>query len=185
MNLPTQYKFLDEIGVLPKMLAAALQYLGVKEIPGAASNPVIMEMARGLGVSNIYTNDDTSWCALFINHLIRINGKPIVDYKGDKYNLLRAKYMLNWGQSVKLEDALLGDVVIIERPGGGHVFILIGFTKAGNLIGIGGNQGNKVSIAEFDKDRVLGVRRYYATGIPASAKRYVLNSEGVVSTNEA
>ena len=185
MILPAQIKFLNTIGVLPKMLSSALQYLGVKEIPGAASNPVIMDMARGLGISNIYTNDDTSWCALFINHLIRINGKPIVDHKGDKYNLLRAKYMLNWGQPVKLENALLGDVVIIDRTGGGHVFLLIGFTKEGNVIGIGGNQGNKVSIAEFDKDRVLGVRRYYATGIPASAKRYILDSTGVVSTNEA
>ena len=73
MILPAQIKFLNTIGVLPKMLSSALQYLGVKEIPGAASNPVIMDMARGLGISNIYTNDDTSWCALFINHLIRIN----------------------------------------------------------------------------------------------------------------
>ena len=93
--------------------------------------------------------------------------------------------MLNWGQPVKLENALLGDVVIIDRTGGGHVFLLIGFTREGNVIGIGGNQGNKVSIAEFDKDRVLGVRRYYAIGIPASAKRYILDSTGVVSTNEA
>lgn len=185
MILPTQVKFLETIGILPKMIAAALQYLGVKEIPGAASNPVILDMAKGLGISRIYTNDDTSWCALFVNHIMRIVGKPQVNYKNDKYNLLRAKFLLNWGNEINPENALLGDVVIIDRPGGGHVFLLIGFTKDGNLIGIGGNQGNKVSIAEFDKDRVLGVRRYYATGIPASAKKYTLDSEGIVSTNEA
>lgn len=183
--LPDKYKFLDEIGKLPKLVSAAIQYLGVKEIPGSASNPVIIEMARSLGISDIYTNDDLSWCAVFINNLIKITGKPIVDYKKDRYNLLRAKYLLNWGEPVELKDALLGDIVIIDRVGGGHVFILIGFTKEGNLIGIGGNQSNKVSFSEFDKDRVLGARRFYATGIPASAKKYILDSDGVVSTNEA
>lgn len=183
--IPEKYKWLNTIGTLPKLVSAALQYLGVKEIPGQKSNPVIMEMARGLGVSSIYTNDDMSWCAVFINHLIKITGKPIVDYKNDKYNLLRARYLLNWGHPVDKDDIRLGDVVIIERPGGGHVFILLAIAKNGNLIGIGGNQGNQVSIAEFDIDRVLGVRRYYATGIPESAKKYIVDSSGVVSTNEA
>lgn len=183
--LPEKYKWLNTIGTLPKLVSVALQYLGVKEIPGIKSNPVIMDMARGLGVSSIYTNDDMSWCAVFINHLIRITGKPIVDYKNDKYNLLRARHLLNWGEPVKIHDLRLGDVVIIERPGGGHVFIFIAFAKNGNVIGIGGNQGNQVSIAEFDVDRVLGVRRYYATGMPESAKQYTVDSTGVLSTNEA
>lgn len=185
MTLAPRDQWLLNIGTLPKIVAAALQYLGVKEIPGAASNPVIIDMAQGLGVGKIYTNDDTSWCALFINHLLRITGKPAVNIAGNLYNYLRAKWMLHWGNEVKLEDAVLGDIVILDREGGGHVFILLGFTKDGHLIGIGGNQGNQVSIAQFSKDRVLGVRRYYATGLPASAKRYTIDSLGKMSANEA
>lgn len=184
MTLPIKYAWLETIGALPKLLAAALQYLGVKEIPGAASNPVIIDMAKGLGVDKVYRGDEISWCALFINHLMRLVGKPLVKINGDLYNYLRARWMLHWGEEVKIDDARLGDVVVLERPGGGHVFILIAFTKSGNLIGIGGNQSNKVSIAEFDKNRVLGIRRYYKTGMPASCKRYVVDDTGHVSTNE-
>lgn len=183
--LPEKYKWLENIGVLPKLIAAAIQYLGVREIPGPKSNPVIIDMAKGLGLGKIYTNDDTEWCALFINHLMRIVGKPLMDIKGNLYNYLRSLYLLNWGEEVKIEDACLGDVVILKRTGGGHVFLLIAFTPGGNPVGIGGNQSNKVSIAEFDKSRIVGIRRYYSIAKPESAKRYVVDSDGLLSTNEA
>lgn len=185
MALPKQFEWLNTIGTLPKMLAAGLQYLGVREIPGMKSNPVIMDMAKGLGVSDIYKNDDMSWCAVFINHLIRITGKPMVNYKNDKYNLLRALWLLNWGEEVELEDIRLGDLVILSREGGGHVTIFIAFTKKGNFIGYGGNQGNQTSFGEFDPKRIKGIRRYYATGIPESAKQYIVSSAGILSTNES
>ena len=185
MNLPLKYKWLDTIGVLPKLVTAALQYLGIREIPGKQSNPVIMDMAKGLGIANIYTNDDTAWCGLFMSHLFRITGKPELDYGIDKFQILIANAYKSWGKPVSKEDMRLGDVVILERPGGGHVFILLGISPTGNPIGIGGNQGNSVSIAEFDKDRIVGVRRYYSQSMPASAKTYKINSEGGISTNEA
>lgn len=184
MNLPTKYQFLETIGPLPKMLAIGLQYLGIKEVPGVHNNPIIMDMAKGLGVQNIYTNDDMSWCALFINNLIRMSGKPKVDDKGDKYNLLRARHLLNWGQAVTKGDEMLGDIVVITRPGGGHVGIIV--AESGNTFHIfGGNQSNSVSFIEISKDRVLGVRRYYALAPPASVKKYYLDSSGQMSTNEA
>lgn len=183
--LPDNFKWVEDIGTLPKMLEIGLQYIGVKEVKGLSNNPIIMDMARNIGVSDIYTADETAWCALFINHLIRLSGKPLLDTKGDKYNLLRAKALITWGYSVPLSQAKLGDVVIINRDGGGHVFLLIAFTKSGNLIGLGGNQSNMVSIAEFDKDRVIAVRRYYAIMPPDSVKRYVVNSTGQLSTNES
>jgi uncharacterized protein (TIGR02594 family) len=183
--LPEKYKWLDTIGELPKMVAAALQYLGIREVKGESNNPAIMDMAKGLGVANIYTNDDMSWCALFINHLIRITGKPAVDTNGDKYNLLRALWMANWGNAVAAGDEKLGDVVVINREGGGHVFLYIAKTPTGNIIGLGGNQGDSVSFSEFDRSRVKAVRRFYATGLPASAKLYTMNSTGALSSNEA
>lgn len=185
LNLPPKYKWLESIGTLPKLVSAALQYLGVREIPGSASNPIIMDMARGLNVSDIYSNDDISWCALFINHLLRITGKPPLDYKGDRYNILRAKGMLQWGNVVGEDDIRLGDIVILKREGGGHVFIAIAMTKKGTIVGIGGNQSNSVSFSEFDQKRIIGVRRYYATGMPSSAKKYVIDGSGILSTNES
>lgn len=183
MQLQEKYKWIDDIGILPKLVAAALQYLGIKEIPGGKSNPVIMDMARGLNISDIYTNDDISWCGLFINHLIRITGKPPLDYKGDRYNLLRAQRMLDWGNSVFKGDEQFGDVLVFKRPGGGHVGLYVAETPS-TFIVLGGNQSNQVSFTEIAKDRMIGARRFYATHAPVSAKKYFMSSDGKVSTNE-
>jgi len=176
MSLPDKFIWLETVGDLPKLVSAGLQYLGVKEIPGKQNNPAIMDMAKGLGVDNIYTSDDEqSWCALFINHLMRISGKPLVDIKGDKYNYLRALWMLNWGGYVEPKDERLGDVLIFKRTGGGHVGLYIAESRTTYYV-LGGNQSNSVSFTEIIKDRLIGARRFYATGIPASAKKYFIDS---------
>jgi uncharacterized protein (TIGR02594 family) len=182
--LTDKYKWLETVGTLPKLVSAALQYLGLKEIPGITSNPVIIEMAKGLGVSDIYTNDDTSWCAIFINHLLRICGKPPIDYKGDRYNILRAKGLADWGNPVVRGEEQLGDIGIFNRPGGGHVAIIIASTED-TFVVIGGNQSNAVTFTEIAKNRLLTARRFYATDPPASAKKYTMDSSGLVSKNEA
>jgi uncharacterized protein (TIGR02594 family) len=184
MTLPARYQWLNDIGPLPKMLDILLQYNGIKEVPGMKSNPIILEMAKGLGVDDIYTNDDTSWCAVFINHGIRLAGKPMVYYKGDKYNLLRAKWLLNWGEAVPLGDEKLGDIGVFDRPGGGHVAIIIAETKSTFVI-YGGNQANSAGFTEIVKSRLVGCRRYYSIAPPPSAKKYYVNSSGKLSTNEA
>jgi uncharacterized protein (TIGR02594 family) len=182
--IPAKYSFLETIGTLPKLVSAALQYFGVKEIPGSKSNPVIIDMAKGMVLSDIYTNDDTSWCGLFIAHLLRITGKPLPDIKKDKYNYLRAKWYLNWGLNVAKGDERLGDVLIFDREGGGHVGLYVGESGSTFFV-LGGNQSNAVTITEISKARLLGTRRYYATAAPASAKKYNLDSSGQLSTNEA
>ena len=186
--LPEKYKWIESIGTLPKLLSAMLQYLGVKEIKGSANNPVIMNMAKTLGIDDIYTSDDKQpWCALLMNFLIFITGKPRMNLKKDKYNLLRALYLMNYGEAVAPGDERLGDIGVLKREGGGHTFILIAKANSldGNPIGIGGNQGDKIGFDEFDKDRIEGYRRFYATGIPESCKQYVMSTDGTLSTNEA
>jgi uncharacterized protein (TIGR02594 family) len=181
MNYSTWIKTL---GPLPKLVQAALQYSGIKEVPGKSNNPAIMAMAKELGAGSIYPNDETSWCAVFINYLLKITGKPAVDLKGDPYNILRAKWLLNWGDPVKPGDEKLGDIGIFNRAGGGHVGIIIAETPNTFVI-FGGNQGNSAGFTEILKGRLAGVRRYYAIGPPESAKKYLVDSSGQVSVNEA
>jgi uncharacterized protein (TIGR02594 family) len=179
-----KYKWLETVEK-PKLVEAALQYLGIKEIPGKGSNPVILNMAKQIGLGTIYKNDDTSWCAVFINFLCHVTGKPLSPINGDIYNLMRAKAFANWGTKVSLKEARIGDVVVINRTGGGHVFILIATTNQGNLVGIGGNQSNAVTIAEFDVKRIADIRRHYASGLPTYAKQYEVDGGGKFSSNEA
>lgn len=177
-----KFPYLQTIDTLPKLVAAGLQYLGVKEIPGARSNPVIIDMAKGLGIEKIYTNDDTAWCGLFMSHLFRITGKPLLGIKGDKYNYLRAAKYAEWGN--KVDEPEMGDVLVFSRTGGGHVGLYVGESKYTYFV-LGGNQSNSVSITEIKKDRLTAARRYYATEPPASVKKYILDSTGTVSINEA
>lgn len=184
--LPDKFKWLDDIGVLPKILSAALQYIGIKEIPGAKNNPVIMDMAKGLGVEKIYTSDEVSWCALFVNHLLRITGKPINLKPKDKYDLLRALKTANLPEYEIVPEGQerCGDIVIMKRDGGGHNTIWIAETPNNRFAGFGGNQGNSATFSEFDRDRIEKVVRYYKTGMPASAKHYTMDGLGKLSTNE-
>jgi uncharacterized protein (TIGR02594 family) len=182
--LPAPYTYLDTIGTLPKMIASAIQYLGIREVPGKGSNPVIMNMAEGLGLKGIYTDDDMSWCAVFIGHLCKVAGKPLPDTKGDKYNLMRAFSYTWWGSEVTKKDAMLGDVIVKKRKGGFHVCLYVG-ESTNTFHVIGGNQSNSVTFAEIKKSEVIAVRRLYAIAPPASVKKYIISSTGVVGGNEA
>jgi uncharacterized protein (TIGR02594 family) len=182
--IPSKYSFLENIGTLPKLISAAIQYLGIKEMPGIKSNPAIINMATTIGLKGVYNDDDIAWCAVFINFLCSITGKPTVKIKGDLYNLMRASEFMNWGNEVKIEQAQLGDIVVFKRPGGYHVAIIIAESKT-TLHVIGGNQGNSVSIAEFSKDNVAAIRRFYATQAPSSAIRYLIDSSGHVLNQAA
>lgn len=183
-QIPSQYQFLYNIGTLPKLVSAGLQYYGIHEIKGTKNNPVIMDMAKGLGIDDIYTSDDQlSWCALFINHLIRITGKPLVDIENDKWNYLRAKWVLHWGNPVAKGQEKLGDILIFDRTGGGHVALYIAESGSTYYV-LGGNQSNSVNITEIAKDRLIGVRNYYSINPPASAKKYFIDSLGNLSFNE-
>lgn len=176
-----KYEWLQKIGPLPKLVQAGLSYLGLKEYPGPSSNPVIMQMAKDLGVSNIYTNDDMSWCALFMCYLCKITGKPM-PYRS--YEILRAASFATWGNPVARGDERLGDIAVFKRPGGNHVGIVIAVT-ATTIVVLGGNQSNAVTITEIAKTRLSACRRYYSIAAPESAIQYVVSSTGKLSTNEA
>lgn len=166
------------------MVEAGLKLLGTKEIPGQKSNPLILQMAKETGVSDIYKNDDTSWCALFQNYICKITGKPTLNPGKDKYNLLRAKSFSDWGNPVVRGEEKLGDILVFKRPGGFHVGMYIAESPVTFYV-LGGNQSNSVTITEIAKARLGAARRYYKTGPPVSVKKYYLDASGKVSTNEA
>jgi hypothetical protein len=64
---------------------------------------------------------------------------------------------LSWG--VEAPDFVPGCIVVLKRgdPPKGHVGFYVG-TEGGHIRLLGGNQGDKVSIASFPPDRVLGRR---------------------------
>lgn len=183
MSLPREYKWLLDIPVLPKMVAAGLKLmeLDTQERPGKENNPVIMQLAKEAGVDKIYDSDETPWCSVAQTAVALRAGKEVL-FKN--YDRLRANSWLKFGKEVI--NPVLGDTLVFVRPGGGHVGIYIAEDETTYHV-MGGNQGNRYCITRILKNRLTGVRRpVYKTGIPGSAIAYWVAPNGkYISSNEA
>jgi uncharacterized protein (TIGR02594 family) len=153
-------------------MALALTLIGVKEMPGPANSPVIARWLKELKAW--WFDDATPWCGVFVAHVLQKAGYPLPTH------WYRAKAWLTWGKPCP---PAYGAVCVLDRQGGGHVFFVTGIS-ATFVWGIGGNQGDKVCEAKFDRARVLGFRWPSALLSPAPA---ILIADGgsTVSRNEA
>lgn len=159
----------------PRWVTTARTYLGAAEIPGPETAPFIRGMLLKLGAW--WRDDATPWCGTFVAACLRESGIEIPKH------WYRARAYLDWG--VPLAAPCMGCIVVYARGASGHVGFIVGRDSRGNLMTLGGNQGNKVSIAPFVPSRVLGYR--WPPGQP-EARMYpppVLGSAGAVSNDEA
>ena len=65
-KLPDQYKWLEKVGTLPKVISIGLDLLGTKEVVGTGSNKTIIAwrdelIATGYDLKD-YSDDDIPWC---------------------------------------------------------------------------------------------------------------------------
>jgi uncharacterized protein (TIGR02594 family) len=138
----------------PRWLRLARADLGLAEIPGKDTAPTITRWLRELRAW--WSDDETPWCGVAVAAWMRGAGLELPQH------WYRAKAWLEWGYGIP--GPCHGCVVVFGRQGGGHVGIVVGVAQDGRLMVLGGNQGNKVSIAPFDRFRVLGYR--WPTGEP-------------------
>jgi uncharacterized protein (TIGR02594 family) len=128
----------------------AQRFIGVKELPGTASNPLVLAMLK---LDDAWPTDDAvPWCSAFVNFVCWLLRLP-------RSKSLAAKSWLAVGQAVELPLARVGvDVVVLDRDGGGHVGFYAG-TDGTTVMVLGGNQADGVNVAAFPASRVVGVRR--------------------------
>lgn len=161
--------------ITPKILVEAVKLYGVEETIGSKSNPVIIQWAKDLNIKE-YNDDAIPWCGLFIAKVVANAGKDIV--KGP----LWAQNWLNYG--VAIDEAMLGDILVFKRTGGGHVAIYVGEDND-RYYCVGGNQGDKVSITPIAKNRCIGIRRTkWSVAQPANVRKVIINLTDLSSTNE-
>ena len=161
----------------PIWLQVAKNYLGVSEVIGYKHNPIIVGWWKRLGLP--FVTDETPWCAGFVGGVLEECG-----FKSTRSGL--ALSYANYG--VRLSGPVVGAIVSMKRNGGGHVGIIVGKNKNGNLMILGGNQGNAVNIKPFDASRVVAYTWPMGVNRPANVgMKYLplLNSVGKLSTNEA
>lgn len=132
----------------PTWLTHARTYLGTAEIPGKQHNPTIIRWLKEL--KSWWLEDETAWCGTYVAAVLRESGLPVAKH------WYRAKDWLNWG--IPIADAAPGCVVVYDRTGGGHVGFAVARDTSDRILTLGGNQGNRVSIAPFPRWRVLGYR---------------------------
>ena len=174
MPLPKQFDYLSrEPG--PKMLLAALADYGLWEIPGPANNPRIMQMAKNVGAASYYGADSIAWCALGVSDWCRQAGFALPN------DPLAALSWAKFGTAVDPKEAMLGDVAVKARVGGGHVGIIVGETAAHFAL-LGANQGDSVCIAWFPKASFSHIRRSpWRIAQPANVRKIVVGASGPVN----
>lgn len=137
-----------------QILKTAFQYDCVARFPNKKNNPQVLHFFHDIGFTHI-KDDETSWCAAFVNFCLKANGY-------DHSRSLVAKDWLKTGIATNTPQP--GDVVIFwrEKKNGwqGHVAFFIKEDKVHNLIyAYGGNQGGSVCLKAFPKNNVLAYRK--------------------------
>lgn len=137
-----------------KIFSIALSQIGIREIVGSKHNPEVLKYFSEIGHEWV-KDDETAWCSAFWNWVVSKAGK-----KGS--GKLNARSWLDTGVAVSLEDAQIGDTVVLWRKSPkdwrGHVGGYVRHDK--NFIYLlGGNQSNSVSIRAYPRHRLLSIRR--------------------------
>lgn len=181
-----QTQHFDPPADAPKYLVEALKDIGIQEwvldhrTRKRRSNPVVEQfMLKAVGYkANMMT---TPWCAYWIGAKLEDAGIP-----GSKSGMARS--YLKWGNRVDHKsdnDWRVGDIVVTwrgRRNDGitGHIFILLYWTET-HVYGLGGNQGDQVSIQRFNRSKIIGLRRPRAV----TESRIVKATGGATATTTA
>jgi len=160
----------------PKWHEAAAAEIGVAETAGKDHTARIVEYHQSTSLKA--TDDETSWCAAFVNWCLAQAG-----VQGT--NSASARSFLAWGKELKAPT--LGCIVVLWRGAKsgwqGHVAFYAGQAKDGRILLLGGNQGNRVSIQAYPADRVLGYR--WPAGVPLPTDVQPLRTSQVVQGSTA
>lgn len=162
--------------IMQKWILEAQKYIGEKEIPGAKHNPVIVDMWKAIKRGGI-KDDETPWCAAFVGACLERVGIESTRFES-------AKSYLAWG--TKLNAPVEGCIVVFDRDGGGHVGFVVGVTRMGDLLVLGGNQGDMVKVAKFPRSRAQAANYRWPSGYPTPGTPMpVMDGPEDYSTKEA
>lgn len=134
---------------VPPWIPVAARELGISEIAGSRANKRILEYHghTTLGAES----DEISWCSSFVNF---VTDQCLIDGT----NSAAARSWLQWGRSVGTRP---GAIVVFWRvaPSSwqGHVAFGLKWSDSRVLV-LGGNQSNKVCVAEYPRSQVLDYR---------------------------
>lgn len=151
----------------------AKKHIGLKEIKGSKHNAQIVMFWKAIKRGGI-KDDETPWCAAFVGAMLESVGIVSTRYES-------AKSYEKWG--LKLDAPVYGCVVVFTREGGGHVGFVVGQDKSGNLLVLGGNQGDAVNVRAFPRSRATAYR--WPVGVKLLQNDLPVLASAEISRNEA
>jgi uncharacterized protein (TIGR02594 family) len=173
-----QYDWLNqEAG--PRMLLEAIKLYGTSEIVGGQHNRTILAWAKEVEIEHLYRDDEMPWCGLAMAVCAHRAGKAL---PMTGWDILRALEWTRFGSKTPV--AMLGDIVIFRRSGGGHVGMYVGEDDDCYHV-LGGNQGNQFNIIRMERSRLHAIRRPHYNNQPPQVRRIRLLPKGTISKNEA
>lgn len=137
----------------PPWLTVARAELGVREAPGKADNPRIVEYLRATRLPERAMHDETAHCAAFVCWCLEQAGMP-------NPGTAMARHFLDYGK--RLLTPRVGCIAVLSRGGDmtqGHTGFYVGPGHApGTMLLLGANQMNSVRISSYPDSRLLGLR---------------------------
>ncbi len=167
MNEPVWYK-------------AAKKYIGLREIVGIKHQPLVVRMWARIKMAGI-KDDETPWCAAFVGSCL----------EECEIRSTRSGWALDYAKfGQKLDFPAVGAIAYKKRVNsagkiiGGHVAFVAGKNSKGQLMLLGGNQGNKVGIDPFAQSGILGYRWPNGYPLPPRAELPLVTG-GTTAVTEA
>lgn len=132
----------------PPWLELARRHMGLREIKGPQHAAEIVRFWKDIRRGGI-KDDETPWCAAFVGSCLERSGFVSTRFES-------ASSYRTWG--VKLDHPEVGAIAVVPRPGGAHVFFVVGRDGGGDIVGLGGNQSDAVGFATFAKSQIQAYR---------------------------
>lgn len=160
-------------------LVEARRHLGLREVKGSKHSERIQFWLKALGAW--WDDDEEAWCGTFVAYCLMVAGLKRGKANSRAKNYVHGTkadsgfYPFNWygaGEyriegGTKLSKPAYGCVAVKSRKGGNHVAFVIGKTASGQIVVIGGNQGDKVCYAVYDESDFDSFMWYGKTANPA------------------
>ena len=138
-----------------KLLLCAIKYLGIKESLTGWDETVkkwIYASCDSIGLEKPDDDSKFAWCACFVSNMLHESGI----WTNEKH-IVSARKFLDVGNNISNPE--MGDIVILERGKGfGHIGFYINETESKVKL-LSGNSYDSVSISDYDKKRILGIRK--------------------------
>lgn len=171
-----------------QVMSIASKYIGYKENPPGSNNVVFNTDYYGRPVNG----GGYDWCCTFVWDVFRMAGASDLFYNGEK--VAYCPYVAAWGkaQSVPVESARYGDIVLYDFNKNGaadHIGFIEGRTGNGAFSTIEGNTGDgEVKRMTRTKDFILMIVRpkyTQAAPVPPPEKEVKVNVEMTQISNGA